>query len=272
MKNIVGRLKILMMTSLSRTSPLICLAFILVPLIITIVTESYDWKWYKIDRSLGVINGRVINKRFLCFTFDDGPDFRTTPLLLDYLDSYNIKAAFFINGHRLSSQEPDYMKNIETLAQIIKRGHIIGNHTFAHKDLRAVTQQEWEKEIILTELIVTQYLGLRLTFFRPPFGRITEEIKQWLYNRGYTIVMWDIDPLDWMCNTTEELIFRIKAALEKNPEGGIIVLHDTYRNTVESFPLLIKWLENYNHQLLTQGEEEYEIVSFERVLEYKFRK
>jgi peptidoglycan/xylan/chitin deacetylase (PgdA/CDA1 family) len=199
----------------------------------------------------------------ITFTFDDGPDHRTTPVLLDQLDRYGIKATFFVNGHRFHHRSAGGLENQAVLRQIHRRGHFIGNHTFAHKDVTELDEQGWRQEVSQVEQIVRGVTGRRPWLFRPPFGRTDGESTTRLGGGGYTIVMWNLDPEDWRAHTAAELLKRTIAVVEEHPEGGVLLLHDTNRNTVEAFPLIVEWLEERNAALRARGEPILEIVGIE---------
>lgn len=207
------------------------------------------------------IKGRT-SERQIMFTFDDGPDHRSTPLLLDHLDRYGIRAVFFINGHRMHDRRPDARENIDCLREVHRRGHVIGNHTFNHRDLSAMTDEQMQREIDQTSRLVEKITGQRTWLFRPPFGKLGRA-GPYLARNGYTTVMWAIDPLDWQTSDPQEVLRRVVDRLEDRSSGGIIDLHDTNRATVEAFPLIMEWLEQRNVELAAQGEPIYRIVSIE---------
>lgn len=207
------------------------------------------------------IRGRS-TERQLMFTFDDGPDHRATPLLLDHLDRHGIKAVFFVNGHRMHDRRPDARENIEVLRDIHNRGHVIGNHTFNHRDLSAMTDEQIRREIDQTSRLVEKITGQRTWLFRPPFGKLGRAGPH-LARNGYTTVMWAVDPLDWQTSDPQEVLRRVVDRLEDRPSGGIIDLHDTNRATVEAFPLIMEWLEQRNAELAAQGQPIYRVVSIE---------
>ena len=63
----------------------------------------------------------------LVLTFDDGPDSRYTPVLLDLLKHENIPAAFFVVGRHAQAHP-------ELIHRMISEGHTVGGHTMAHKN------------------------------------------------------------------------------------------------------------------------------------------
>jgi len=199
----------------------------------------------------------------ITFTFDDGPDHRTTPVLLDQLDRYGIKATFFVNGHRFHHRSASGDENQAVLRDVHRRGHFIGNHTFSHKDVTTLDEQGWRQEVVQVEQLVRAVTGRRPWLFRPPFGRTDTETSARLVAEGYSIVMWNLDPEDWRAATPEQLLERTISVVQQNPQGGVLLLHDTNRNTVEAFPLIVEWLEERNQALRARGEPTLDVVGIE---------
>jgi peptidoglycan/xylan/chitin deacetylase (PgdA/CDA1 family) len=210
-----------------------------------------------------VVRGTEIAGK-ITFTFDDGPDHRTTPVLLNMLDKFNVKAAFFVNGYRFHNRTAGGEENRAVLREIYKRGHFIGNHTFSHKDITGISSENWNHEIGQVSRQVEEIIGKRLWLFRPPFGRNSAETLKKLEKSSYTVVMWNLDPLDWKARTPRELLARVQKVISENPEGGILLMHDTGRVTVEAFPLIMEWLIDRNAKLHAMGRPGLEIVGLDQ--------
>ena len=99
----------------------------------------------------------------LALTFDDGPDPKWTPKILEILKRENVKAAFFVIGDQAEN-------NVGLLKQYIRDGHEIGNHTFTHPDISEISPRQLELELNLTERLFASKLGLQPLFFRPPYS------------------------------------------------------------------------------------------------------
>ena len=208
-------------------------------------------------------------KGTITFTFDDGPDHRTTPILLDQLDRYGIKAAFFINGAKFHPRTAGGPENKAVLRQIHSRGHFLGNHTFNHKDITTLDDEGWKKEVTQVERVIRSITGRRPWLFRPPFGRCDDKALGRLGRDGYTAVMWNLDPLDWKAKDAAGLLKRTKRTIEENPSGGVFLLHDTNRTTIKAFPLIIEWIEERNGRLRAEGKPTLEIVGLEHYIRSK---
>ncbi len=217
--------------------------------------------WARLHGRGAIIKGRT-DEREIMFTFDDGPDHRSTPLLLDQLDRYGVKVVFFVNGHRMHSRRLDAAENIEVLRDIHRRGHVIGNHTYNHRDLSTLTDDQIRSEVDNTSRLVEKITGQRTWLFRPPFGKIGGA-SRYLSQAGYTVVMWSLDPLDWQTDDPREVFRRVVDRISEQENGGIIDLHDTNRASVEAFPLIMEWIEQRNAELAARGEPIYRVVGVE---------
>jgi peptidoglycan-N-acetylglucosamine deacetylase len=199
----------------------------------------------------------------ITFTFDDGPDHRTTPILLDQLDRYGIKATFFVNGWRFHHRTAGGIENQAVLRDMYRRKHFIGNHTFSHKDITLLDDQSWRSEVLQVEQTIRSIIGSRPYLFRPPFGRMEDKELVRLTKEGYTVVMWNMDSGDWRAKSAFQVFQRTKRVIEENPEGGVLLFHDTNRSSVEAFPLIVEWIEERNERLRAGGKKQLKIVGIE---------
>ena len=170
----------------------------------------------------------------VALTFDDSPDPKWTPKILDILKARQVKAAFMAIG----SEAAD---NIGLLQRIVREGHEIGNHTWTHPDISEISPRQVELEITLTERLFESKLGVQPLYFRPPYD-IDEEPDTddeaepaWrIQQMGYIIIGSKIDTDDWdehPRKTTPEIIQSVFAQLDTmkvKPQfrGSIILMHD----------------------------------------------
>ena len=207
----------------------------------------------------------------ITFTFDDGPDHRTTPVLLDELDRYGIKAAFFVNGSRFHPRTAGGPENQAVLRELFRRGHYVGSHTYSHRDIIGLDEEGWRTEVVQVEQVVRAVVGARPWLFRPPFGRAGKAEVEQLEAGGYTVVMWNLDPLDWKIGSATALLGSSRKLIEENPDGGVFLLHDTNKTTVEAFPLIIEWIEERNEQLRAEGRRTLDIVGLDEYIRARKR-
>ncbi|MFC2107356.1 polysaccharide deacetylase family protein [Bacteroidota bacterium] len=146
-------------------------------------------------------------------TFDDGPIPEVTPLVLDILDKYNVKATFFCVGHNV-------FKNPEVYQQILQKGHKTANHTYNHLKGWKTTLQKYTDNVAKCAEFVDS------DFFRPPYGRITRKQSK-LLRRDYKIIMWTVLSGDYSSKTTKEQC--LENALNIDGKGSIVIFHDSIK-------------------------------------------
>jgi len=193
--------------------------------------------------------------RQVILTFDDGPDAEYTPKILDILKKEKIPATFFIVGSEAES-------NLPILKRIFEEGHEIGNHTFTHPNMAAISTERAATEMETTRLLIEAVTGKSTILFRAPFNadsepRKDEELKPIALSKkkNYYTIGESIDPNDWEPSVTADSIFyRTILQYEKNPNKGIILFHDAGGNrqaTVDALPRIIKYFKDKNIQFTT---------------------
>jgi peptidoglycan/xylan/chitin deacetylase (PgdA/CDA1 family) len=145
------------------------------------------------DNSHGAPAGKLV------FSFDDGPQHRTTPKILKLLDTYCIKARFYVMGSVLRNK-----KNRMWLREIVKRGHSLGNHLWSHQSpCKSLGQpprgplgpRKTLLELRMTERWVRRTLGPEaptLRRYRPPHGHRCKAVDRIVRKAGYGIYMWHV--------------------------------------------------------------------------------
>jgi peptidoglycan-N-acetylglucosamine deacetylase len=179
-------------------------------------------------------------EKVLCLTFDDGPDPRFTPRILDILKSRRVPATFFVIG-----------VNVENNPSLIRReydeGHEIGNHTYSHPNIATASPGRVELELTTTQRLIENLLRVSTSFFRPPYNadsepQTPEEIIpiRRAQDYGYATVAETIDPRDWQPGMTAEGI--VNEVNDELANGHIILLHDAGGDrtpTVRALPMII---------------------------------
>jgi peptidoglycan-N-acetylglucosamine deacetylase len=199
------------------------------------------------------------SKNKVALTFDDGPDPEWTPLILDILRDKHVPAAFFVIGDE-ATQSPGILKRAYHL------GNEIGNHTFTHPDFEAISKDNLQIQLNLTELFLESALGVKTHLFRPPYGidhqpETASEIQMLPIpqSMGYIIVGARIDPHDWgeaggqPPPATGAIVQRVLTDAEAG-KGNIILLHDgggDRSHTVAALPEVIDSLRAKGFQFVS---------------------
>lgn len=157
----------------------------------------------------------------IALTFDDGPNGIYTAKLLDGLKERNVKVTFFIMGENIKGNE-------ELVKRMYEEGHLLGNHTYSHVDLEKMSFEKAYDEIQTTNAWIYNLTGYEAEYIRPPFGSWTDKLKE---ETDMSIVMWNVDPLDWRDQNSAVIAKRI---LSKVKSGDIVLLHDIYNSSVEA--------------------------------------
>ncbi len=172
----------------------------------------------------------------VAFSFDDGPTENTLEIL-EVLDKYQTKAAFFCIGRNIE-------KHPEIFREIIKRGHIVGNHTYSHtRKMGFLRTKIIQKEIEQCNKIAENMGGVKMKLFRPPFGIINPKTKRALQKTGHRVIGWNIRPYDAVTKSPDKIILRITKNLKK---GDLILLHDNKPKTTAILEQLLVILEQRN--------------------------
>jgi peptidoglycan/xylan/chitin deacetylase (PgdA/CDA1 family) len=154
----------------------------------------------------------------ILLTFDDGPVPGITENILKKLNDFNIKAAFFCVGNNI-------LKNTSLTSEILKEGHIIGNHTFNHSKLTSPGFDAFAEIDRFNELAKDK-LGYDVKYFRPPHGRFNLSTGKLLRNRKLTNVMWSLLTYDFRGNSS----FVKNSVVKYLKKNSIIVLHDSLKS------------------------------------------
>src|SRR5450631_438055 len=170
-------------------------------------------------------------------TFDDGPWPGNTPAVLKALADQCTKALFFPIGKH-AGWHPEILK------QVAAAGHTIGSHTWSHKDLSKLTEQEGKDEIEKGIAAVSIALGNQpvAPFFRFPALRHPPELLKYVGDRNLGVFSTDMDSFDFKLRKPEQVVSSVMKKLEKHGKG-IILMHDFQQATAHAAPELLKQLK-----------------------------
>jgi len=190
-------------------------------------------------------------EKVIALTFDDGPDEPYTSEVLKILDDYHIKATFFVIG-----KNAEYYPS--TVKEIIKHGHIIGNHSYSHSyRLPFESKNKIQEDVLKTENIIYRLTGRKTGLYRPPHGLRTPWFLKDVQGMHYSIITWNDMTDDYdSAEDSEEIA---QAIIKKACADGIIDLHDgkdsshgiNRSNTVKALPLILTQLKKEGYSFVT---------------------
>ena len=180
-------------------------------------------------------------KMKIALTFDDGPNQKSTPVLLDGLAARNVKASFFVIGEN-AARYP------ELIEREITDGHVVGNHTYHHVELTKLTEEEATEEICKTNEVIASITGKQPEFMRPPYGAWKKTMEE---KTEMMPVLWSVDPLDWKTDDASEIV---KKVVTETGENDIILLHDCYESSVNAALRIVDILQTKGYVFVTVDE------------------
>lgn len=186
------------------------------------------------------------NKKLLAITFDDGPGYAKTEKLIAELDKRDARVTFFMLGE-LAYKQKDLVK------KVYNYGHTIGSHTYDHKNLKKLDDEELAFEIDYTNEILSGIIGEDIKFIRPPYGAYNEDI---LAKTDMAFILWNVDTLDWKYRNAEKVRDYI---VEHASDGDIILLHDIHATSIDGVIMAIDILK----------EQGFEFVSLDEMLVFR---
>jgi peptidoglycan/xylan/chitin deacetylase (PgdA/CDA1 family) len=199
----------------------------------------------------GKIDGRGTSG-IVAFTFDDGPNPKTTPAVIDALEKYDIPATFFIVTRHFRGKEADESRAI--LHRELAAGFLIGSHSVTHHNLKHATGKQIASEIDTSLRVLSREAKRTIGLFRPPYGALSGAGRTHLEKLGVTEVTWSVDPRDWKAKNAGILRHKVvKEILEHN--GGIVLMHDVKPITAKIIGEVLDDLEAENCKRLDENRE-----------------
>ncbi len=198
-----------------------------------------------------VIGGREA-PGYVTFTFDDGPDLKSTPAILETLESFEVPATFFVVGRHFAKPNATAKAGAELLRDMERRGFTVGNHTSSHQHLPSLSIKAAQTAVDKNAKDLATVLGHPVHLFRPPFGATNGPIRRMLRKGGNTTVRWNIDSRDFQRAQRKGLAERVLSEI-LSKGGGVVLLHDTKSWTAKMLPTLLASLEEANCQRISAG-------------------
>lgn len=191
--------------------------WILLSLVCLLQTPVAAYRAHENDGSaVEIYRHKENTQKKIALTFDDGPHPRYTPEILEILDTYGIKATFFVVGEN-AEHYPD------TLEEVIRRGHEVGNHTYTHPHLIRENYTGLVEEIWRCESAIYRFGECRTKYFRPPEGLVDTDVRVAASKLGYSVILWNIDTRDWAHTPPAKIAANVLSHVHS---GDIILMHD----------------------------------------------
>jgi peptidoglycan/xylan/chitin deacetylase (PgdA/CDA1 family) len=181
----------------------------------------------------------------IALTFDDGPDPRVTPSILDTLKEHHVEATFFVVGRQVE-EHPGLLR------RIVEEGHTIGNHTYDHADLSRLSPEQMRSELQRTQKAVDEALGYhyQMALIRPPYGdpyfggsNALPAFRRVMGQQQLLPVTWTVDSQDYLMDGYPEGIVRNVVreddAGRRQNRDEVILMHDIHLQDAQALPGII---------------------------------
>lgn len=194
-----------------------------------------------INQNVSIPN-KVIDpsKKVIALTFDDGPS-KYTDEIIEILKENDANATFFVLGNKVEIYA-------ETIKKSLSYGNEIGNHSYNHKWLAKLSQDEVTEQITKTQEIIKTYTGYTPKLIRPTYGNVNNNIRN---ASDLDIVLWTVDTMDWKYKSVNTIV---KRATSKVKDGDIILMHDIHKRTMLALKKIIPILKEQGYEFVTVSE------------------
>jgi peptidoglycan/xylan/chitin deacetylase (PgdA/CDA1 family) len=164
-------------------------------------------------------------------TFDDGPDPKWTPIVLDILDEYDAVATFFVLGWKVDRYP-------ELAAEIVRRGHSIQPHGYTHGNFTAKSNRSLRAALMQVNSAIFRATGVAPTCVRPPRGASSERVRRVAGELGLEVVIWDVNSLDYSLRSSGPVA---RHTISRTEAGDNILLHDIWGSIwKKALPVIIE--------------------------------
>ncbi len=183
----------------------------------------------------------VTEEKIVSITFDDGPDSKLTPKLLDQLKDIGIPATFFCIGRKIKANE-DILKRMHS------EGHLIGTHSYSHSNwFDLFSSAHMRRELENSSQAVFEASGKKPLLFRPPYGVINPMLKRALHGSGLHVIGFSNRAWDTSSRNKEKILARI---MKNMKQGDIILLHDTVPESIEVINNLVEQTQHAGYRIV----------------------
>lgn len=174
------------------------------------------------------------SEKVIYLTFDGGYENGYTDIILDTLKSNQVPAAFFVTGNYIQ-------KHPEIINRMVNEGHIVGNHTMSHPDMRKLNQCNFANQLFQTEEVYKSVTGFEMEkYYRPPCGQYSEANLEMSKELGYKTIFWSLCYNDYNNNKQPSKEKAFSKLIPRIHPGAVILLHSTSKTSTLILDELIK--------------------------------
>lgn len=190
------------------------------------------------------------NKKMIAFTFDDGPHWQNTEIIMKEFEKYNGRATFFMLGQNVKDKSTG-VDNTEIVRSMYKRGFEVGNHSWDHSMRIAasksdvMSKSEVSDEIYNTQDAIFAACGADATMFRPPYGALNNNVRE---VSTLDFALWDLDTMDWSNKNADIITQNIMSNVH---DGSVILLHDIHDFSRDAILQVLPKLEAKGYQFVS---------------------
>ena len=204
--------------------------------------DKYDG--YYVDRR----HGDNCEKKMIYLTFDAGYENGNIEKILDVMKSENVKGAFFVLGNLIE-------KNPMLIKRMVDEGHIVCNHTYTHKDMTKLSEEEFATELDRLNTSFTKCTGQEMArYYRPPEGKFSEKSLKWAQKLGYKTIFWSFAYADWDNDKQMDPHSAKEKILSNIHNGAVLLLHPTSKTNALILEDVIRELKAQNYEFGTLDE------------------
>lgn len=180
------------------------------------------------------------DNKAIALSFDAAWGNEDTQLLIDILNSYNVKATFFLVGDWVDRYP-------ESVKQLYDAGMEIGNHSDNHAHYTKLSTEGITADVAACNEKIKAITGVAPTLFRCPYGEYDDHVVSAINNMGMHVIQWDVDSLDWKDLSAEEIYERVTG---RAAPGSICLFHNAALHTPEALPSIIEYLLSEGYSIV----------------------
>ncbi|WP_332305337.1 polysaccharide deacetylase family protein [Rhizobium sp. GR12] len=221
--------------------------FLILAVLVGVLLGLHFFSKSRTMQLFGTIIARVETDRpVVALTFDDGPSAGFTQSVLTILKDRGVKATFFLTGKETE-------ENLLQARMIVREGHQIGNHSYAHSNMTLMGPARVREEVERTDMAIRTAGYEGEIMFRPPYGKKLLTLPWYLSRHDRKTIMWDVEPESFPDVAADTVAFA-RHVIEQTKNGSIIIMHVMYRSreiSRQALPLIIDGLRQRGFEFVT---------------------